>query len=436
MLVSGTALAHGITALAMPVATRLFTPRDFAAASAFSSLLGILVVTSCLRFEAAIPLPAEDEEAVNLLALSVVSILCLTALIALVLAFLPPAAFTALGQPSLIPHLWLLPIAVMIGGLYLALQMWFVRKKGFGPIARSRVVQSAAASGGQLGLGVLGFAPLGLLVAQMLNFGAGAVTLGAGLLIKDRALLSRVSVRGMISVARTYQNFPRFSVWEALANAASIYLPLLLIAALAVGPEAGYLTLAIFLLQAPMAVVGTSVGQVFLSGAPEAQREGRLEAFTLGMLGGLVRASAGPITFLAIVSPAAFGLVFGQEWTRAGVLVSWMAPWFFFQFLASPISTVLHVTGQQRWAMALQIAGLVLRAGAVLVAARFAPLLIAEAYALSGLVFYVGYLLVAVRAAGGSVPALARALLGSAPGILIGGVIGGAAVLMLGSLVQ
>ena len=281
VLVSGTAMAHAITALAMPISTRLYSPTDFAAASVFSSLVGILVVASCLRFEVAIPLPADDVEAVNLLALSAAAVLVTSALVAVVLFLLPPAALDALGQPSLIPYLWLVPVALVIGGLYLALQMWFVRKKGFGPIARSRVVQSAAATGGQLGLGVTGFAPLGLLFGQMLNYGAGAATLGAGLLIKERALLSRISLRGMAQAARTHERFPRYSVWEALANSAAIHLPILLIAALAAGPEAGYLALAIFLLQAPMALIGNAVGQVYLSGAPEAWREGRLEVFTV-----------------------------------------------------------------------------------------------------------------------------------------------------------
>ena len=60
VLISGTALAHAITAAAMPVATRLFTPQDFAAASTFSSLVGILVVAACLRYELAVPLPDDN----------------------------------------------------------------------------------------------------------------------------------------------------------------------------------------------------------------------------------------------------------------------------------------------------------------------------------------------------------------------------------------
>lgn len=394
VLVGGTALAHGITAAAMPIATRLYSPADFAAAAAFSSLVGILVVAACLRFEMAIPLPEDEEEAANLLALSAVSVVAISALAGASAVLLPHSVLSLLGQPSLIPHLWLLGPALLIGGLYLALQMWFVRRKAFGPIARSRVVQSASAAAGQLGLGAAGAAPLGLVVGQMLNYGAGALTLGAGLLWRERGLLRRVSLSGMVRAAAIHHRFPRYSVGEALANSASIHLPVLLIAALAAGPEAGYLTLAVFLLQAPMALVGQAVGQVYLADAPEARREGRLGDFTGDMLQRLARLSAAPIAFLAGVSPAAFGFVFGEEWTRSGVLVAWMAPWFFFQFLASPLSTALHVAGRQRTALALQAAGLALRVGAVVGAAAFARAWTVEAYALSGMVFYAAYLAV------------------------------------------
>ena len=127
VLISGTALAHAITAAAMPVATRLFTPQDFAAASAFSSLVGILVVAACLRYELAVPLPEDEVEAVNLLALSCGLTVAFSLVVAGIMAIIPPAGYALLGQPALTPWIWLLPPALLIGGLYLALQMWYVR---------------------------------------------------------------------------------------------------------------------------------------------------------------------------------------------------------------------------------------------------------------------------------------------------------------------
>lgn len=429
LLVGGTAVAHGLTALAMPLSTRLFTPEDFAAAAAFSSLAAILTVAACLRFDMAIPLPEDDHEAASLLALSVFFCALAAGVAALGVAFAPPTVLEALGQPSLLPHLWLLPVAVLIGGLYLALQMWSIRRRSFGAIARSRIIQSASAAAGQLSLGALGAAPLGLIVGQALNYGAGSLTLGVGVLVREWRLLTRVTPRSMIAAFVRHQRFPRYSVGEALANAGSIQLPILLIAALAIGPEAGYLTLAIFLLQMPMALIGNAVGQVYLSGAPEQHRAGALTDYTMATVRRLAALAVAPLAFMAVLSPAVFEVVFGSGWSRAGVLVAWMAPWFFFQFIASPTSSVLHVLGRQSWAMGLQVSGLILRLGAVVAASVVAPTHIAEAYAVSGLLFYGLYLVVVLLAIGASRREMLDAVSNCLPRLVLGAGAGGAALL-------
>lgn len=391
VLVGGTATAHAITALAMPVSSRLYSPEDFSAAAVFAGLVAILSVAACLRFDLAIALPESDEEAADLLALAVLFAVLAASVTAIALLVIPAAWLELLGEPAVVPWLWLVPLGVLVGGAYLALQMWFVRRSGFRAIAVSRIAQSSSAAAAQLGLGFARLTPLGLIVGQLLNSGAGALWLGTSVLLRERAFLRGVSLSGMRRAFTKYRRFPLYSTWEALANACSIYLPILLIAALSTGAEPGYLTLAIFLLQTPMSLLGNAIGQVYLSDAPKALAEGRLDTFTLQSFRTLVRAAAGPLAFLAIASPAAFGLVFGDAWWRAGVLVSWMAPWFFAQFVTSPISTSLHLVGRQRAAMVLQIAGLILRSGGVVAASVSLPSGISEAYAVTGVVFYAAY---------------------------------------------
>ena len=430
LLVGGTSAAHAITAAVMPINTRLFTPDDFAVAASFTAILAILAVVACLRFDMAIPLPEDEEEAANLLGLSCASAVAIAALVVVLLAILPASLLGRLGHPGLARYLWLLPPAALLAGLYLALQMWFVRRRAFGAIARTRVSQSVLAAASQIGLGFGGQGPLGLVVGQTANYGAASVLLGWRTMRTDRALLAHISIAGMRRAFGNAHRFLRYSVWEALANAASINVPILLIAAWAAGPEAGYLTLAIFLLQAPMAVLGTAVAQVYVSDAPTAAREGRLAEFTRSNLIGLARAATPPLAFLAIVAPSAFGLVFGAPWARAGVLVSWMAPWFLFQFLASPISTALHVLGRQRAAMLLQFAGFALRVGAVWAAARLAPGTISESYALSGFAFYALYLLVVMRVVGLPLADIVKAIRRAAP-LTLAAVVAGAASAVL-----
>jgi len=392
VLVGGAVVAHGITMLAMPVNTRLYTPEDFTVLSVFSSLTLILTPIACLRFDAAIVMPASEHDAANLLVVALLANAAVSTLLVVVMLALPDSAYRLLNVSALMPYLWLIPPTVFIAGAYGALQAWYLRERRFAAIARSRAGQSAVAAGTQITLGYSGVGPLGLILGQALNYGVGFVTLLGGMLVRHRSALGTVNWSQMAAVFRTYDRFPRYSVWEALANGLSNSAPLVIIAAMASGPEAGYLALSLFVLQAPLALLGNAIGQVYLSGAPQAHREGRLDTYTAETLIGLMRAGSGPLLFAAIASPALFGLVFGTSWERSGVLVAWMAPWFFLQFLASPICNALHVSGHQKTMMIFHLFGVVVRVGSVLIAGMVAKDVISEVWAVSGWVFYAAYL--------------------------------------------
>ena len=394
VLIGGSAIAHGITAVALPVLTRLYTPADFSVLAVFSGILSVVSVAACLRFDIAVSIPEHDVDAVNLLALAV---LCagLFAAVALLIVILAPAWVTGiLKQPRIEPYLVMLPVGIFLAGAYSALQMWFVRNRQFALIARSRVAQSAASAGTQVGLGALAITPIGLLVGFVMNTGVACIGLGYRFWRDKRSRGAQVAASwtGMTAMAKAYQRYPKFSTFEALFNSAAIQVPIIIIAALASGPEAGYLALAMAVMQAPMALFGTAIAQVFVSKAPAEFRAGRLGSFTAEVFGGLLKAGAGPIIAAGILAPVAFPLIFGATWERAGWLVAWMTPWFVLQLLSSPLSMVLHVVGRQRAALALQLCALMLRVSTVLLASTWWPAMLPEAYALSGFVFYACYL--------------------------------------------
>lgn len=398
VLVGGTAVAHGITALCMPVLARLYSPADFGLLAVFSSFLAIIAVAACLRYELAIALPESDDDAFHLLVLSLLTCIALSLLLAVAVAAAPDALTRLLGQPQLRPYLWMAPLGLLLAGTYSALQFWHVRRKGFTLLARTRIAQSAASSGVQLGLGWAGISPLGLLTGHVMNTGMACLGLGRSLFSTGR----RISFTRMRELAFTYRRFPAFSTLEALANSAAIQLPMILIAAWATRAEAGYLTMAAFVAQAPLSLIGTAIGQVYLSRAPAEFREGGLGGFTAEIVGKLFKAGAGPIMALGILAPSVFAFVFGAEWARSGWLLAWMTPWFLLQFLAVPVGLGLHVTGHLRAALLLQFGGLALRVFMVWAAAQWTPDALSESYAVSGAVFYLGYLVTVLVAVGAS----------------------------------
>lgn len=429
-LVGGTAFAQAVMVLALPVLTRLYTPEQFSVLAVYVALLGMLSVIACMRFEIAIPLPERDEDAVSLLVLAVGCGLILSLLTALLIFLHGEAVANRFGISELSPYLWMVPIGMWMASAYAATQYWATRKRNFTGIARTRVTQSTGGVGVQAIGGFLGTGSIGLLAGHMVSSGAGFLSLGYQFWRNDRRLLKHVNLDALRKVAAEYRRFPKYSTVEAFANSAGSQLPLIVIAALAIGPEAGFLLLATRVMAAPMALVGSSYGQAYLAHAPTHLRGGRLGAFTENVLEGLLKTGVGPLIFMGIVASPVIAIVFGNEWVRAGELIMWLTPWCVLKFLSSPVSMVMHVRQQQRLMLSMQLLGVAMRLSAIWLAFKLAPPFMAEAFAIAAAVFYGLCCLVYYRLAGlGASQAIS--VFSRCAAVLLGWVLAGLALRLL-----
>lgn len=394
ILTGGTVFAQGLAALALPLLTRLYTPSDFSLLAVYVSVVTIITVISCLRYNLAISLPDDDRTAFSLLILSILSSLIVSSALALAVFVFPSVVVNSLGQPALISYLWMIPVGVLFASFYNALQYWSARKKRFVEISKTRVSRALGGVGAQLGAVGIVSGPFGLLFGHMLYSGLGVLKLSRSILSNDRESLGGLRYDEVKRSARSYKNFPLFSVPEALFNTAGSHVPVLIIAATAVNAEAGYLMLAMKVMGLPMGLIGSSVAQVYLAEAPARMRSGELTAFTRLTMFSLLKTGGPPLVLLGAAAPFLFGPVFGDQWSMAGSVVAWLTPLFILQFIASPVSVVLHVTGKVLDAMWLQFFGLVLRVGGAWIAAEYFIGHQIEFYAVSGALFYLVYIAV------------------------------------------
>lgn len=387
-LVSGTAVAHLITAASLVILARLYSPAEFGVLGMFTAIFYSITVISCLRFDIAIPIPRDEEDAVSLMGLSVLSA-CAVALAATVIVIaLPADLLTTIGLHGVAPYLWLLPVALFASGLFTAIQAWFVRRRNYKGIARARAAQSFGAATTQIGAGALGLGPVGLILGVVLNAGTGAVIMARSFLAEIHKAGGWPSTVRLKAGARQYRRFPLYSTWEALANSMAVQIPILTVAALTNSGELGQLMMAMNVVQAPLALFGTATAQVYLSQAPAKAEAGKLRAFTLQTIINLMRVGAPLLLAIGVLSPFVFPLLFGPEWGRAGLLASWMAPWLLLQFAYGPVSMAFHILGRQRLALALQLGGLALRAGMTYGGGMMMAGRASEFYAVSGAAFY------------------------------------------------
>ena len=400
VLAGGTAFAGALAVLVLPLLTRIYSPAEFGVMGVFAALMSMISVVACLRYEIVIPLPETDESAANLLAVAITCLATTTLLVAISSIFFKDHIASLMNTPALAKYLWLLPIGVAATGAYSIFQYWATRKKAFKRISRTRIERSIGGVATQLSMGWFNAGSLGLICGQIISSGAGFLGLARYAYKEDHATFKLVNLNSMKQVARTFDKQPKFASIDALANIAGLQLPILLIASLTAGAEVGYLMLAMQIMQAPMSLIGSSIAQVFLSKAVEEHRQGRLADFTTNTITGLAKVGVGPLIFAGIIAPLLFGFVFGEKWQRAGELVTWMTPWFIFQFLTSPISMVLHVKFQQRLSMMLQVLGLIIRVAFVvgfyyLVDAQW----VVEGFAIACGLFYFIYFFVVCKIA-------------------------------------
>jgi len=370
VLAGGTALGQTIAVLTSPILTRLYTPKDFGVLAVYTSILGIVSVIASLRYELAIPLPEKDEDAANLLALSI-GIVVFMGLLASVVTWLLGAQIVSWTNISALrPYLWLLPVGVVMVGIYQVLNYWAVRKQAFTQIARTKLNQGAGLAIAQIGLGLLKSGPLGLLIGRIVGQAAGITTLAMLAYKKDKKALKAISPSQVRYMFARYRRFPLFSSGAALINALGLQLPVLLLSGLYGAQVVGQFMLVQRVFGLPLTFLGTSVSKVYLSQAAQKARtdvQGLQKLFyavakKMAVLGSV------PTIILVGVGPSLFPLVFGIEWREAGVYAQIMAVTFLSAFVTIPLSYTFSVLERQDLSLMWNGSRLLLSAGSIVIA--------------------------------------------------------------------
>jgi O-antigen/teichoic acid export membrane protein len=362
-----------VLVLTSPLLTRLYSPADFGIVGSFAALLAVLATIVTLRYSLAIPLPPTDQEAAHIATLALLITTVLAGCMAVVVLTVGPDALVALGLPELTRYVWLLPIALLLSGIHNTFSYWAIRTESFGVIARTKAAQGVGQIIVQLALFPLG--AIGLVFGQLTGQTAGSTALARNALMgQRRAAFANVTAHDIARTAVRYRRFPLFSTWEGGLNALGTQLPTLLLVSLFGASAAGQYVLATRVLSAPLGLVGKAVADVFLSRGARARREGDLAMLVRRVHNALSSLAMPGVVLLMLAAPSVFGVVFGEEWDVAGRLARWMAPWLYFVFVTSPLSTLFTILEKQAQSAVFQATLLILRTGAIFGGARLGGL--------------------------------------------------------------
>lgn len=368
-LVSGSIVAQALTILTLPVLSRLFSPDAIGASAIFISITGLIGVLACLRYELSIMLPESDSDAANLFGLSVLSVFIISSLVTISIPFVGGMVINLLNAPLLEKYLYLIPFAVMVNGLFLALNYWNSRTKQFGRLSIARVTASVIHNSVRLGGGLLGFVSCGMLIGSaILGQLATTLVLGAQILRDDGKLFKEsVRPRKIFSGMKKHWKFPVFSSWSILFNTLSLQMPSWILAFYFTPAIVGFFALGRMAIGMPMRLIGSAISQVFYQKASEKYAaSGDIAEIVENVFGTLVSIGILPFLLVILIGDDLFCVAFGKKWIEAGVYAQLIGPAILFQFIISPLIDLFIVMEKQNIHFFLDFLLLASRLGALI----------------------------------------------------------------------
>ncbi|OGQ17266.1 MAG: hypothetical protein A2138_17685 [Deltaproteobacteria bacterium RBG_16_71_12] len=349
-LAGGNVASQVVVFAATPVLTRLYLPEDFGIYAVFSGTNAVLAALFTLKYDLAILLPKEDAEARTVTRLMLVVAATFASAASLVLVM------WGLVRGALPPWQYLfLPASGMAAALVAAFQQWSARAADYRHFSRSLLVAAAGTVAISCAFGVLlpvtapGL-PLAFVLGQL------AAVLYLALTTPRHAPAAPRS--DLWAAARDHRRFPIYVLPSVILSLLSTSAPPWLVERLFTLHDAGQYALAARVLITPSALVGVAVAEAFRAELmARLHRQEPVSRFVLALVAKSSAAAVLAFAALALIAPAAFGLVFGEAFRPAGELLRVLTPAALAQFVLLPLAFVFVATGRVRLGLLAQAMG-------------------------------------------------------------------------------
>jgi O-antigen/teichoic acid export membrane protein len=344
----GTIIAQLIPILASPLLTRLYSPDEFGLFANFLGLLSILLVFYTGKFDLAVILPKQDNEAINIAFLSFFLIVCSTVITIIFFLLFGEKVLSVLNIPELSGWIWLIPLAGFFSSTYVVINEWYIRKDNFTGLSKNKIVNTSGITIVSL---LFGFIKLnvGLILGQIIGqFLSIFFAFKIGFKY-DYKRLRFISIRKMKYFAIKYIDFAKLLIPGQFINTIASQVPVFVITAKFGLVTAGLLAFSDRILGVPMNFIGNSVRDVFKQ---RASRDYKNDGNCLGIYKkvtfSLLAISIVPFIILFISAPYLFSFIFGEEWLEAGKYARILSISYLLSFISMPTSWVFVIGEKQK----------------------------------------------------------------------------------------
>ncbi len=340
VLSAGTIVGQAIPICLQPLLRRLFTIEEFGSYAIYTSVFGVICVLSSLRYEMAIIQPKHDNEAANVLSLSVLLNFLICILILLIVLLFKRHIAEMLSFPNKYSNwLYFAPLSVFLFGSFRAINFWLIRKKAFRFSSYNKIYRRGGEAISQI---ILGFSKSnsGLIISEIIG-NAVNVFSGGYYLFKKNFKLKMISYNKMSFVAKKYSAFPKYNTFPSFLDIASLQLPILIINHFYTKADVAQFDLSRMILSVSLVLIGTSISQVIQQKIAEEKNSGlSIKKDFKSMLFFLMILSIAQIVVIVFFAPFIFKIFFGEQWKVAGELSQILIFSYVAKFIVSPLSII------------------------------------------------------------------------------------------------
>ncbi len=371
-LLTGNVVAQGLAFLAYLLLLRLFTPDDFGLCNVFFSYTEVLIILSTCKFEMAIVVAPDDNEASLLARLAFRLNALLTLLLFAVAAVMALTGVTLSNLPAIL--LLLLPLLVYFTGTYRIYVFLCNRHKEYRALALGEVVSVSGGTVTRILFGLLApvlnlFHTIGLPLGSVLGKMAGHAYLHHVVCRKNHYY--HPTAAPLRPIARKYINFARYVMPRELVSSFSANLPLMWLSLYFDKPLLGLFSLALTFTQRPAGILANTFEKVLYQSSSvtvQQQLPLRRNILRFALLLGVGVAAVAAVVFL--FAEPLFVLLFGGQWVGTGYYVRCLLPWMSILVISNSLSFISSIFGTQRVDFILQVVQLLLRAVALYIGIR------------------------------------------------------------------
>ncbi|MBL0126958.1 MAG: oligosaccharide flippase family protein [Flavobacteriales bacterium] len=353
-LFTGNVIAQAIPFLAAPLVARLYGAPEFTLFGIMLAVFNLLSVAATGRYEMAVMLPRQRDEAAHLLRGGWLVTIVLTMVLFITSMGFRKQLAGIVGVEQLDGVLIALCLLVAAAGTQVFHQQWLLRERAFKSIALVKVVQALGITAVTVLLGLL-HNDSGLVWGYL----AGWILFAFAtwwVVQRIAPVPGRWDRSASVVVLSKYKDWPLHNLWPSLLNSLASGAAVLWMSGCFDAEVAGQHNFTRQYILGPIGMLTVALGQVLfqrVSAKVHGAQPIRGELIRIGSW--LLLAALLISIIVTYAGPWIFALVFGEQWVPAGIMARTLVWGYAMQLVASPFGVVLLALGRVRVAMVFPV---------------------------------------------------------------------------------